>query len=264
MLQSSFCTIAFQDKKWAKDVRVERPLFDILPTLAEAGYDAAEIWAPHAMQLEPEQLVRTRGQMDQLGIGASLISPYFDFTTSSQTARDSLGTGRRCVEIATVLGASGIRCFTGKVGSAEATERQWDLAVANLQKLAALAEPAGLFLACETHSRNLMDTPESAKDLMQRVDRPNVGLIFQPGTFGPETCYDALDMLWPWTRHVHANNRKGDQPALLADGDIDYRRIFQQLRQAGVDGYVSIEWMGDDVEQVARAEAAWLAEQLKG
>ena len=58
MLQSSFCTIAFQEKKWGKDVSVERPLFDILPLLAEAGYHAAEIWAPHAMDLEPEQLPR--------------------------------------------------------------------------------------------------------------------------------------------------------------------------------------------------------------
>ncbi len=262
MLQSSFCTIAFQENRWGKDRTVETPVSEILPVLAEAGFDAAEIWAPHVREMSPPHLAETRLEMESLGLGASLISPYFDFTESSESAEMSLRLGRQCIGIATALGARGVRVFTGKVGSDQASQRQWDRAVSSLQALADQASQAGLFLACETHSRNLMDTPASAQRLVRLVDRPNVGLIFQPGTFGPEQCYDALDRLWPWTRHVHANNRRGDQRAWLSEGDIDYPRIFAKLRDVGFDGFISIEWMGGSPAEAARIEGAWLAEHL--
>lgn len=261
MIRLSFCTIAFQANKWGRDRRVETPLEDILPILAEAGYDAAELWGPHVGELSDENLDAVREQMERLGLAAALVSPYFDFTTSEERAAASIELGRETIEQARRLGARGVRCFTGKTGSDEATEAQWARAV---DALRTLADAAGddLLLVLETHGHNLMDTVDSSLELLGRADRGNVGLIYQPTTFGPDGCLDAMERLGPHIRHVHASNRRDGQRAFLDEGDIDYGKVFAGLERLGFDGYVSVEWMGDDPAGTARREAQCLRRLL--
>ncbi len=258
MIGISFCTIAFQENKWGKDRRVERPLGEILPILAEAGYDAAEVWGPHVEGLDPSGLDAVRSQLTQCGPAVSLVSPYFDFTTSEASARRSLELGGRTIDIAAALGARGLRCFTGKTGSDEATAAQWDRAVQGLRTLADAADERSLILALETHSRNLMDTIDSSAELVERIDRRNVGLIYQASTFGAEDYLDALDRLAPHVVHVHATNARQGARALLESGDLDYARIVDRLKKERFRGFLSVEWLGPDPETVAVGEARYL------
>ncbi len=255
MIRSCFCTIAFQKNKWGADRRVETPLADIWPLLAEAGYDAIEIWWPHLEMLGRDERAELAASLQHAGLEVAMVSPYFDFTTSDASAQASIAQGMTVISAAREVGAAGIRCFTGKTGSAEATAEQWDRAVDGLQRL---ADAAGdLTFALETHARNLMDTPEATERLIKRIDRSNVGLIFQPSTFFADP-QGALARLAPWTRHVHATNRRGNDRALLGEGELDYPALIAALRKAGFNGCISVEWMGDDPADVARQEAHYL------
>ncbi len=255
MIGSCFCTIAFQSNKWGKDLDVEVPIGDILPILSDANFDAAEVWWPHVAELSYQELPGLAGQLHNFGLETAMLSPYFDFTGSQQSARESVELGKRVLESADQLDSRGIRCFTGKVGSADADEAQWQRTVESLQELAE-AGPDVVW-ALETHPRNLMDNVDATRELMQRVDRANVGLIFQPSTFlGHEM--DALDALAPWIRHVHATNKRDGQRASLAEGEMDYAAIVQALRDRDFDGYISVEWMGPDPAEAARREGAYL------
>ncbi|MFP4105985.1 MAG: sugar phosphate isomerase/epimerase family protein, partial [Phycisphaerae bacterium] len=256
MIHTSFCTIAFQKNKWGKDRSVEMPLEEILPVLGNAGYDAVEIWWPH---LE-DALTRSdaTGLADLLsaqGLHVSLVSPYFDFTSSDDSAEQSIELGGKVAEAAGSLGARGVRCFTGKVGSEEAAPAQWDRCVESLQRLADSHDD--LLWLLETHPRNLMDTIESTRTLLQRCDRKNIGIIYQPSTFA-ETYMQALRELAPWIHHVHATNKSDNRGALLGQGDMDWPAILDGLREIDFDGCVCIEWMGDDPAAVAAAEAEYL------
>jgi sugar phosphate isomerase/epimerase len=257
MIRTSFCTIAFQRDKWGAGRVVERHLPEVLPILAEAGYDGAELWGPHVMDLPDAQLDEVGRLLVEGGLEAAMVSPYFDFTTSDETAARSVAEGLRAIEIARRLGARGVRCFTGRAGSAEASDRQWRRAVAGLRELADAAERHARFLACETHRGNLMDTVDSSIELMRRVARPNVGLIFQPGTFR-DHYLQAAERLAPYARHVHASN--GGR--YLGDGEMDYRCIVEVLRRHGFDGYISVEWMGDAPAAAAAHEAQYLRDLL--
>ncbi len=257
MIRISFCTIAFQDNKWGPGRVVEKPLRDILPAIAAAGYDAAELWGPHVMDLRETELDDVAALLAEAALAAAMVSPYFDFTTSAETAARSGRDGLRAIEIARRLGAAGIRCFTGRAGSAEASPEQWDRAVGGLRQLADAAGAHGIFLACETHRNNLMDTVDSSVELIERVERPNVGLIFQPGTFQDDYLH-AADRLAPLARHVHA----GNAGRALADGPMDYREIVAALRRAAFDGCISVEWMGPDPPAAAEREARYLRELL--
>ena len=260
-MKSSFCTIGFQRNKWGRDRTIEVPPGEILPVIARAGFDGAEIWAPHVADMGEAELDRITEQLRQLGLAVPMLSPDFDFTTSDESAARSMTEAARLIALAGRIGAKAIRVFTGKVGSADATAGQWDRAVRCLQELAERAGPGGVRWALETHGRNLMDTVDSTLELLGRVDRPTVGLIFQPSTFG-EDYLEALDRLRGHAFHVHATNRRDGDRALLADGEMDYPRIFAGLREAGFDGFVSIEWMGDDPARTAENEGAYLREAL--
>ncbi len=255
MIRLSFCTIGFQKNKWGKDRVVETPLSEILPVLAGAGYEEAELWWPHLADLTDAQQQALAEQMGEMNLGVSLVSPYFNFTSSVASADESLALAQQVITAARRVNARGVRCFTGKVGSAEATQDQWDRAVACLQQLADGADD--LLWALETHRGNLMDTIDASETLVRRIDRPNVGLIFQPTTF--ERSYpEALDRLAPLTRHVHASNRGADGGAALDAGYVDYPWVLAQLARRGFAGSVSVEWMGDDPARVADREAKYL------
>ncbi len=255
MIRTSFCTIAFQKNKWGRDRTVEAPLVEILPVVAEAGYDGVEIWGPHVADLDEKGLQAVESALQADGLAVAMVSPYFDFTTDGDRAAASVAEGRALVPPARRLGSRGIRCFTGRVGSEEATEEQWVRTVACLRDLADGAPD--LLWALETHDRNLVDTIPAALRLVEEVDRANVRLIFQPGTF-PEAYMEACRALAPVSCHVHATNRAGGGRSGLEAGDMDYGAVFACLAEADFDGFVSVEWMGEDPAGAARREGPYL------
>jgi sugar phosphate isomerase/epimerase len=262
-MKTSFCTIGFQKNKRGSERQVERPLDQILPIIAEAGYDGVEIWNDHLMTLPAEQREQVAKQLQQLGLKVALISPYFDFTTSEESAEQSLQRAAEVLEEARRLKADGIRVFTGRTGSAEATPAQWDRAVNCLQQLADQSAADGISWACETHRNNLMDTIGGALRLMGDVNRKNVCLIFQPTTFG-EDWENALDLLGPYICHVHASNYDDEGNKVgLEEGELDYRQIIRALGRYSYDGYISVEWMGDNPEGMAHQEAVYLRKLLQ-
>ena len=268
MIGTCFCTIAFQKNKWGRDRTVERPLREIVPIVAAAGYDAIEIWGPHLEALSEADLGRAERLLSESGLRVAMVSPYLDFTTSPETASQSLDLGRRTLALARRMGGRAVRCFTGRVGSAEAAADQWRRAVESLRALA--DEGPDLYWALETHSRNLMDTIEASERLVGEVGRANVRLIFQPATFGA-AYLEAARRLAGLACHVHASNSREPGPGQaacrtdLASGDMDWRAILGVLAAPGAafDGCVSVEWMGEEPEAAARREAPYLAGLLR-
>jgi sugar phosphate isomerase/epimerase len=256
-MKTSFCSIAFQQNKWGANIAVEVPLPEILPALAGAGYDGVEIWAPHVMSMSDAALDDLRRQLDDLRLTVPMLSPYFNFTLSDESATQSLAHAQHCLRVARRITAIRVRCFTGNTGSADARPDHWSRAVTSLRTLADEAAADGIGLALEIHSRNLMDTLESTLRLLREIDRANVGLIYHAGNF-LATHTDAIALLGSAITHVHARNELDKKACSLADGDVDYTSMIAQLRQAGFDGYLSVEWMGADPMGVARREAKFL------
>ena len=260
-MRSSLCTIGFQGKnRWDADPVIEVPIDECLRRVKAWGFEGAEIWYRHVWKHSPEGLNQVRAQLDALGLGAPMISSYYDFTTSDESCEKSVLHAREVLATARRLKIPNIRIFSGPKGSKDVDEAGWNRAAKALQILCDEANPIGLCL--ETHPRNLMDTVEGTQRILNMVARKNLGLILQPSTFMPDEIA-AVRTLAPYARHIHATNSvlgaDGRRVAAgLGEGDMDWKQIIQMLDQAGFKGFVSLEWMAEDLEKAGREAAAFL------
>jgi sugar phosphate isomerase/epimerase len=257
-MKISFCSIAFQKNKWGNKNRpeVEVPIQQIVPLVADAGYDGIEIWYGHLRDLDHDAKIALREQLAEAGLVVPMVSPYFDFTSSAESAAHSVEHGQEVLQDAQLIGARAVRVFTGKTGSADANADQWKMASSSLQQLCD-ADPALLWLL-ETHSWNLMDTVDGTLRLVNDVGRENLRVNFQPSTFGVEHRR-ALNVLSPFIKHVHATNARDGKTAGLEEGTkLDWAEIIGELQERDFRDFVSVEWMGEEPEEAVRREAAYL------
>lgn len=260
-MQISFCTIAFQKNKWGPDRKLEATLEAIIPLLAQAGYDAVEIWVDHWLTADEAARQRILQLLKDSHLRVAMLSSYYNFTTSDELAKASLDHAEVILREARRLGSSGIRLFTGKTASRDATPEQWQRATSALQQLCDRSAGQPLQWCLETHSWNLMDSIEGTLKLLRLVERPNLKLIYQPSSFGLQYM-EALDALGPHIAHVHATNHSGRAVASLAQGELDWARIVAGLKQRGFAGCLSVEWFGPQPEEAVQREAAYLRQLI--
>lgn len=253
-MKISFCSIAFR----------HRPLWlrDIIFIISEIGYDGIEIWGEHLKGYETA-LERLRKTLIHCNIEVSMLSPYFDFTGTYKKWWKSIEEGKKFIHFAKELNCSLIRCFTGKVPSEFATEKQFKSAVEGIRYLAKIAKEENITLAIETHPNTLADTVKSTLKLIETINMENVKVNLDFYNLWEIERVDplvALDQLFDHTVNIHAKNaciqggrispfhyvmdkkRRLTQIRYLKDGgDLDYDKIIYKLLEKGYKYYFAVE-----------------------
>jgi sugar phosphate isomerase/epimerase len=155
-----------------------------------------------------------------------------------------------------------------KQGSAVATPDQWKWAVEGFKSLGALAAELGFRFAFETHMTYLHDLPATARQLVDRIGCPSVGVNLDYGNtvYFPKhpSLKEAISEIGPSLYYVHLKNCQisdGNERARvgLADGDINHREYLRLLAEAGYRGPLCIEApRPGDREWYARQDIAYL------
>ncbi len=145
-----------------------------------------------------------------------------------------------------------------------AEPHQYEEAAAWYQQAADLAADYGKTLGIEIHAHTLTETAQTTADLIDEIDRGNVGAIHDAGNmyivdtdFGRES----IEILGDRLVHVHVKDelrvddadRRGAfesetpngterfQPRLLGHGGADHGELIAALAAHGYDGYLSNE-----------------------
>ena len=127
-----------------------------------------------------------------------------------------------------------------KHGSHLRTEELFQTQVAGLREVLARTESLGVRLAMETHQGFLHDLAAPAAALVDAVDSPRLGVLFDYGNmigFQPVPDLDeALRTLGRRTTYLHLKNSflTGMRPPLrcgLGDGAINHRRYLEMVRE---------------------------------
>lgn len=251
-MKLSFCSIAFRHQALS--------LEDIIYMMSLIGYDGIEIWGPH-VEKSSRNLVRIKKLLNIRGLEASMITPYFNFTGSDVDWAQSIKKAKQYISFANELNCPLIRCFTGRVGSANATDLQWEKCVDGIKMIGEQALKKNVGLAIEMHSHTLADSVSSAIRLLENISLENVNINLDIFNLWEMTHQDPIEMineLYPYTKHIHAKNailipgeispfedvmNRLDLPQVrcLKDGEIDYRSIIKYLTNKNYKYYFSIE-----------------------
>jgi len=110
----------------------------------------------------------------------------------------------------------------------------------------------------ETHHLTIAPSASLAYRLVSHCHPDQIGVLYDPGNMvheGYEQFKMGLELLGPYLAHVHVKNAAWSQTGKredgtaawrcewspLAGGVVDYRRLLQDLKSVGYDGYLGIE-----------------------
>ena len=132
----------------------------------------------------------------------------------------------------------------------------------------------GLKLAHQCHTQSPFETVEGIERTLQRIKRPNFGLIYEPANLelcGQEYRKDTLRRLAPWIFNVYLQNQilnpagrmtlptwcRGpvafDLVPIPQPGGIDFAAVFEGLAAIGYQGPVTVHQARNEVEPVTEA-----------
>jgi len=272
-MKISFCSIAFR--------KSSKTILEIIPIIADLGYDAIEIWGNHFGNIP---LADIKDVLKENNLQVAMVSPYMDFTGSMENWRQSLATAEEFLNKAVALGSPNVRVFTGVVGSADASDKQWRSTVEGLKYISSKAAGTGVNFALETHPKTLVDTVDSTLRLIDEVAADNLRVnldIYHMWEAHKDVVW-VLEQLSPFISHIHAKNAKlppaldGHHPLLhdkhgsqeiygvttLADGNMLYQDFISALNDSEYDGYLSVEWFGADEVKAAETELRYIKKML--
>ena len=222
----------------------ELPYLDRFAAAAQAGFDAVEILFPYDLAAK-----ETRRALLANGLDLVLINAPPPNYTGGEPGFAAVPGGearfqtdiRRVLRYAQVLRPGLIHVMSGKASGPDA----FDCFVRNLQWAADHA-PAQRYtiepLNPVSQPDYFLNDYELAAEVLDRVDRPNVGLQYD--SFHAEMIHGDAQRIWDQYRSkvVHAQIGSAPDRSEPGRGRTDFAQLFQAMDDSGYAGWVSAEY----------------------
>jgi sugar phosphate isomerase/epimerase len=122
-------------------------------------------------------------------------------------------------------------------------EQAWDWAIETFRDSVKRAEDRGVTICIEplsTAETDFITTAEAAVRFAEQFRSPHFQIILDVKAMCSETkpIPQIIRETWPRFAHFHANDRNLKGPGF---GDVDFKPIAAALKEAGYQGYVSVE-----------------------
>jgi sugar phosphate isomerase/epimerase len=186
---------------------------------------------------------------------------WCDFFDDGEAADRTLRSVERQVELARAFGVDRLRLFFGRLPYEQCTAGARAVCVSNMRRIADRYQD--LMFLFENHD-GASSHPAVCRAVLDRVERPNVRLTFDPINFelrGVRTM-DALDLLEPLVGHVHLKGCASGEPCGFGEGEVDLAPALRSLVSGGYRGAFTVEYEGRGdrtlrlYQSVRRAQAA--------
>jgi D-psicose/D-tagatose/L-ribulose 3-epimerase len=150
---------------------------------------------------------------------------------------------------------SAFACFTRQPPTDD--EKKWSIEM--LHQAGDYAAQTNINLAPEALNRfecYLVNTMADLKDLIDRVDHPNVGAIFDTHHANMEEKSQkiAIECIAPRLKHVHISENDRGTPG---SGQVIWDDVFPTLKAIKYDGWLTIEAFSTVVPEFANAINVW-------
>ena len=261
--------IAVSSYSFSQAMRAGRMnILDVIPKAKEMGYEGVEIVRGNQSDAEMRALaVMLKAQAAEAGIPIIAYMVTADF--AKRPLEEQVDMLKAEAEIAALMGASRMRHDTSYGKDAEGNEIDFEktlpVIAEGCRRVAEFAAGLGVQTMTENHGRFMQDALR-VKKLMESVDHPNFGWLIDMGNFSgvDEVCVESVRIAAPMAVHVHAKdvhikNGGGFKPlqgwgvtrggnyirgAMIGHGDVNVKECLKILKEAGYDGWLSVEFEG--------------------
>ena len=253
---------------WSFHREIGSGAMDIPGFLKEAkrlGFQAVEllsVWTE-----KPEQIKQSRELAADLGLAICAYGIHNDFARTGAELDAQVDVVRKGIESAARLGSPVLRVFGGDPREGITFDKARGTIVEGFYRCAPDAQAAGVTMAIENHG-TLSCTSDSVLRIIKGVGSPALKSTLDTGNFliGDEEPVVAARNLAKEVAHVHVKDMRWKkapdenglvftsvkgrkvQPETIGEGEIDLTKIFRILKNAGYQGYLSLEYEGNDPE----------------
>ena len=233
---------------------------EIIDLATKASLEAIEWGGDIHVPPTDADAARRVGQMTRdAGLAVAAYGSYYRVSHEPETADAVLRTAH-------AVGAPIVRIWAGRLGSQKADPAYRKTVIEDSRRVAAMARDLNLTLAYEFHGGTLTDTHESARRLLEEVDRPNMKTYWQPPVGAtPESCLAGLDAISPWLCNVHVFHWLAEPKTRLplVQGVPLWHQYFAKIRTVARDLNALLEFVADDSLEAFAEDARTLKTLLQ-
>lgn len=247
-------------------------LFDWIEMAADLSVDGLELYDGFFASLETPYLQKVRAALAERHLQMPMLCCSPDFTSpDAGERRRQVEREKRMIDLTAFLGGKFCRVLSGQRRPQVTREQGVRWVVECIRELLDDAAEKGVVLAMENHYKdNYWHHPEFAQkteifvEIVNQIDSPWFGVQYDPSNtiLAGEDPIDLLERVKHRVVTMHASDRflkpghtfaelrdsedSVGYAAILSHGVVgkgmnDYPRIFSILRDAGFDGWISIE-----------------------
>jgi sugar phosphate isomerase/epimerase len=237
---------------------------ELIAMAKKFGYDALCMRASQAGIHSPaERVAEIRQKVDAAGLRVSMVTGDFAVPSNTDDGPMLLRNITPYLDLAAAFGSDLIRVCI---------KTDEDLPFA--QKSADEARERGIRLAHQSHCASLFETVEGSLRVLQQIDRPNFGIIYEPANWliaGEDYGRETIRLLTPYLFNAYIQNHRLTPDGTTAvetwkrgpvslehigvweSGGVDVEEMFRGLHEARYEGYVTVHQAFGDVMPVEEA-----------
>lgn len=165
--------------------------------------------------------------------------------TDSLKRKSAVESHYKWIDAASFLGCSSVRVNASGNGSGHEVAQ---CAIESLNVLARYASKSGINVIVENAGGFTSDGTWLA-GVLKSVGKDNCGSLPDFGNFNGHDPYQGIKELMPYAKFIHAKTLNFDSNG--NEGDIDYDRMMQIVKDGGYTGYIGVEYEGNGLSEVA-------------
>jgi sugar phosphate isomerase/epimerase len=255
------CHHNFHNKTWTN-----ADFIDFVGTTKATGVELLSVfWNPDTDIPQVQEALKRNG-LKLACFGASNNLSQREASKRREQVQDILTS----VDMAELFGAKVVRIFSGDRAEGLTFDEAKVWIIAGLKEAAAYAQSKGIALCLENHGV-FAGKASQVTEIIREVGSAALRSTFDTGNFllVDENPSSAVEQLLPLISHVHLKDFKavapGEQPGKTytslggqvyagqapGEGDVDLPFILSRLHGSGYDGWLSVEYEGNEDQQLA-------------
>lgn len=222
---------------------------EIVSVASDLGFDGVEVrgilnelYAPAIDAFSPAHIAATKEKLSRLSLSIPCLASSCDL--NSEEVMDS---AKAYVDIASALGVRYIRLL-GDKDPTPSVEIHPKIIASNILEIAEYGQDKGVTPLIETNG--FYAKTKTLGLMFSELKTKNVGILYDihhPYRFFNENPEYTVKNIAPYIRHVHIKDSVMEgakvRYRMVGEGNIPVRQIIKLLRDAGYDGFYSLEWV---------------------